>query len=267
MSIVTKEVNTSETPLRRLVDEHKDVLREWRIELKDQLPDPVTWLRPPNPSRASITGLAVDYRACWFLTGVGELPLAVRRGLALCSKEETATAVIREFDRIQGLDVGAHDAATELLIARAAVACATVEPLYRRGPIVACPIDQLGWSTFVHGYQDVIDDAARLAEVLPHLLGSEIGKGVTPSPDLRTGTLKGDGDLMIDATLIEIKCVSDPMSESSKTLRQLLVYAARSRVTAVCLVLPRQRLRVDFDLVKHREMLDNLDTRIVAAYA
>jgi len=267
MPIVTKEVNTSDTPLRCLVDEHKDVLLQWRIELKDQLPDPATWLRPPNPSRASITGLAVDYRSCWFLTGVGELPRAVRRGLELCSKETTAKAVLREFDRIQGLGVGAHDAATELLIARAAVACATVEPLYRRGSIVSCPVDQLGWSTFLREYQDVIDVAAHLAEVLPYLLDSDIGKAITPSPDLRTGTLKGDGDLLIDATLIEIKCVSDPMSESSKTLRQLLVYAARSQVTEVCLVLPRQRVRAGFDLTKHREMLDNLDTRIVAAYA
>jgi len=265
MPNITSEVNTTGTPLRRLVDEYKALLDSWRTQLRAELTDQASWLLPPNNQRASIAGLAVDYRARWFLTGVDQLPAAVERGLEYCTPA-TVEAIRVAYAKVRGLGPGVHPTETEGAIAKVAAACATVEPLFRRGPIVPCPLDALGYEEFLDQYADVIGDVVRLAGVPPDLLDDEIGRRIEPGPILGCGRLSGDGDLLVDDTLIEVKCVSNPMSESAKTLRQVLVYAARAGTDHASLVLPRQQMRVDFDLTAHRNQLDHLDGNIVRVY-
>lgn len=265
MPSITSEVNTTGTPLRCLVDEYKPLLDSWRSQLRSELTDQARWLLPPNKQRASIAGLALDYRARWFLAGVDQLPPAVEHGLEYCTPA-TVDAINVAHDGARGLGPGVHPPETEVALARVAAACATVEPLFRRGPIVPCPLDALGYEEFLDQYADVIGDVVRLGGVLPDLLGDEIGRRVEPGPILGCGRLSGDGDLLVDDTLMEVKCVSNPMSESAKTLRQVLVYSARAGTDHASLVLPRQKMRVDFDLTAHRNQLDHLDDDIVRVY-
>lgn len=264
MPTVTGELHTSTSVLRELLEPFDSLIADWRIQLRETI-SPKPWLLPPNRQRASVTGLAVDFRVRWFLAGVDELPPLVAAGLMMCSAS-TQKAIEGQLLRVRGLGPGLHDGESERLLAELGLACACIEPLMRRGPMVVCPVQQLGFATFLTEYRDEVVDAVALARTLPELLGRFSDTEIEPGPIVGVGRLQGDADLRAGTTVCEVKCSSNPQPEASRFLRQVLVYAARLSATEAALVLPRQRTCAVFDLSGHESELAELDRAITAAY-
>jgi hypothetical protein len=264
MPTITSELHTNKSILRGLLEPFDSLIAEWRAQLRAKL-GPKPWLLPPNRQRASVTGLAVDFRVRWFLTGVDELPPLVALGLRMCS-ENTKTAIEEHLALVRGLGPGPHDDESERMLAELGLACASIEPLVRRGPMVVCPVQQLGLATFLTDYRDEIVDAGRLARALPELLGRFSDAEIEPGPIVGVGRLQGDADFRAGTTVCEVKCVSDPQPEAARFLRQVLVYAARLSATEAALVLPRQRTCAVLDLSGHGSELAELDRALADAY-
>lgn len=260
---VTHELGQKDSPLRVLLRPHQPLLDRWRTQMITQLSGR-PWIRPANVRRAWMSGHAIDYRARWSLTGVTDLPDTVMAGLAKCN-ETTRRELIEAFVRVVGTSPGVIDADVERAVCTVAVAAASVEPLYRVGP-VPCALQDLGLAEFTTEYTDVIDDVVALAAGLPTLFADFAGRKITPGPVVGIGRPGGDADLVAGNELVEIKCVTDPKASATKLVQQLLVYAARLRPKTASLVLPRQHTRVLFNLAIHQTALEQINVAIEAEY-
>jgi hypothetical protein len=263
---VTSELKESGSPLRLILMPHEELVSRMRKRVTASLSGQ-PWLRPAKPGWASMAGHAIDYRARWMLVGVDTLPEIVVQSIkmGLCAPE-TAAVLVEAFESIRGLPPGPHPD-REGDIARVAVAAATIEPLFRAGAGLPCPLDGVDFATFTDTYAPVVDDVVAMTERLHSLLPPVTDASLVQcGPVVATGRLAGDADLLIDGHLIEMKAVSDPRDSAARALRQLLVYSARLRPSRASLLLPRQHTIVTFDMQQHAQLLEQLDTEIQAMY-
>ena len=261
---VTSELDRKDSPLRLIIDDHTELLKQWRQQIVDAVKDQPTF-RPERPSLGGMAGHAIDHRIRWWLTGVTFIDDTLLGGLARCSPH-TRDEFLEAFAAIEGMPAGVLDAERELTVARVAVAAGSVEPRFRAGPSMPCALDDLGMEAFLASYHDVVEDIVRLSAGLPTLLAPYAGKEVECGPIVPCGRLAGDGDLLVDGELVEIKCTVNPKDIALATARQILVYAARLHADRAALLLPRQGSRVVFDLSQLGSILERIDERIVAAY-
>lgn len=174
--------------------------------------------------------------------------------------------VLNAFATVRGLDTGLCPD-RERDIAVVALAGAAVEPLYRVGPGVPCPLDGLAIDQFTDRYREVVDDVVEMVTGLPALLPAVDAALVKCGPVVGIGELSGDADLLVAGELIEMKAVHDPKDSLPRTLRQMLVYCARIRPESATIVLPCQHSKATFDMRPHAQLLEDLDRRIIDAYA
>ncbi len=261
---ITRELDHPDSPLRRLLVPQQALLSAWRRQLIAELSGR-PWIRPERTSLAWMSGHAFDYRARWFLTGVDGLPDAVLHGLSWCP-DQTVTELLAAFDSVVDTPAGALDPMTERAVCAVAIAAASVEPLYRAGP-VPCALADLGMTAFRAAHADVLDDVIELAAGLPALVGRYAGTEIHSGPITAIGRMAGDADLVADGELIEIKCTINPRDVATRAVQQLLVYAARLRPTVAAMLLPRQHTLVRFDLSVHTDLLADLDAQLCGAYS
>jgi hypothetical protein len=260
---ITRELDNCDSPLRRLLRPHQDLLDRWRqmaIAAASDLP----WTLPARTQLAWMAAMAIDYRVRWWLSGVDALPEPVLAGLCRC-RPHTVQQLGDAFADVRGVAAGPQGPSVERRLATVAVAAASVEPLFRAGA-VPCRLDELGLATFTDNHRDVIDDVISMASALPELLTSRLGLRVMCGPVTATGRLSGDADLVVGDELIEIKAVVDPRRSMTRAAQQLLVYAARLQPMSAALLLPRQHALVEFDLTGHADTLRALDQQIRSAY-
>lgn len=261
---VTRELDDEASPLRLLLRPHQPLLGRWRTSALAQLSGR-PWIRPKRPELAWMAGMAIDYRTRWWLTGIDALPSPVLAGLDMC-QSGTATQLLEAFSQLHLTACGLQTQEADRAIASLAVAAASVEPLFRAGP-VPCALDELGLSSFLATYGDVVDDVLELSGTLPGTFPDPECAQVETGPVIGTGRLGGDADVMVDGRLIEIKAVVKPKASMTRAVRQLLVYAARLRPPSAALFLPRQHTIIEFDLKNEQDLLADLDAQIQSAYA
>jgi hypothetical protein len=261
---VTAELDRTDSSLRRIIDDHAELLKQWRQQVISGTKDRPT-LRPERASLGGMVGHAIDHRIRWWLSGVNDLDDSLAHGLAWCA-ERTRIDFLRAFAAVRGFPAGVLDAERDRALAAVAVAAASVEPLFRAGPAVPCALQELGMDAFLAAYRDVVDDVVQLGAGLPALLAAYEGKRVETGPDVRIGRLAGDADLLVGTELVEIKCTVNPRAVATAAARQILVYAARLRAETAALILPRQGCRLVFDLSSIGRVLERIDSRIVEAY-
>lgn len=260
---ITRELDNSDSPLRQLLRPHQVLLDRWRRSAIADVSGPAR-IRPARTQLAWMAGMAIDYRVRWWLSGVDALPEPVLAGLFRC-RPRTIRQVGDAFNVLKGIGPGPHHPSLERQLAAVAVAAASVEPLFRAGP-VPCRLDELGLAAFADHHRDVIDDVTLMADALPELLTSRLGSPVVCGPVAATGRLAGDADLVVGGQLIEIKAVVNPRRSMTRAVQQLLVYAARLQPMSAALLLPRQHALVEFDLAGHADALCSLDRQIRSAY-
>lgn len=260
---VTRELDCKDSPLRALLRPHQTLLDQWRTTTIRSLSGR-PWIRPARPRLAWMTGHALDYRARWWLTGVTDLPDAVLAGLFHCN-DTTRDELLSAFAAIEGTAAGALAPELERTVCAVAVAAASVEPLYRAGP-VPCALADLGIAAFFTEYDDVVDDILALSGGLPALFADFAGRDIVAGPVVGIGRLGGDADLVAGDELVEIKGVVDPRASATRAVQQLLVYAARLQPEQASLDLPRQHTRVVFNLAAHRSALESLNVSIEKEY-
>lgn len=261
---VTRELDDATSPLRELLRPHQPLIEHWRRAALAELSGR-PWIRPRRTQLAWMAGMAIDYRTRWWLTGVDTMPSPVLAGLGWCLPS-TADELLEAFSQVQFLSPGPHQPAVERAIVNVAVGAASVEPLFRAGP-VPCALDQLGLPEFLAAHEDVVADVLAMSECLATLLPLHAASPVDCGPVVATGRLAGDADLVVDGRLIEIKAVVDPRRSMTRAIQQLVVYAARLRPVIAAVLLPRQHTLVEFDLTPHQERLAELDAEIQASYA